>query len=364
MIEKGRISNIQAAMLAITSLTIIGHLILLSVIINQSRQDDWIAAIAGTFLGLIGISALIKLSQSFPGLTLIEILFDQFSWWGKIIGVLYLVYFYIMAILGTRLFVEVYRVIMPDTPMWAFITVILALTAYIVYKGLETLGRLNQIMLPILVFFAIIVAIITVAGGHKDYTNLLPIMGLGIAPAAKGSISVMGWFGEFAIMGMILPYVQQPEKLMKTGIWAAVITLIFFLGPLTGPIALFGVEQAAKLIFPTFAEIRYIHLGIVINRFDAIAIFFWTVGLMIRISLFFYGLSLGVAQSFKLQVYQPLVIPIGWLIGVGSVLFVRSYAELNDFMFQTYVPLNLLMGAVLPVILCIGGILLARKSMK
>lgn len=69
MIEKGRISNTQAAMLAITSLTIIGHLILLTVVFAQSRQDGWIAAIVGTILGLIGIISLVKLSQAFPGLT-------------------------------------------------------------------------------------------------------------------------------------------------------------------------------------------------------------------------------------------------------------------------------------------------------
>lgn len=78
MIERGRISNIQAAMLAITSLTIIGHLVILTVIFAQSRQDGWIAAIVGTILGLLGILVLVKLSQSFPGLTLIEILFQHF----------------------------------------------------------------------------------------------------------------------------------------------------------------------------------------------------------------------------------------------------------------------------------------------
>lgn len=79
MIEKGRISNIQAAMLAITSLTIIGHLILLTVVIQQSRQDGWMATIIGTILGLIGILSIVKLSQCFPGLTLVEILFHHFS---------------------------------------------------------------------------------------------------------------------------------------------------------------------------------------------------------------------------------------------------------------------------------------------
>lgn len=354
MIEKGRISNIQAAMLAITSLTIIGHLILLTVVINQSRQDGWIAAIVGTIFGLIGIIALVKLSQLFPGLTLIEILFKHFSWPGKIIGVLYLIYFYLMVILATRLFAEAYNRIMVETPMWTFVTVILLLSAFIVYLGLETMGRLNQIMLPVLVIFAIAVVILTM-GKEKDYTNLLPILGNGITPVAIGSLTVMGWFGEFVIMGMILPYVQQPKKLVKTGTWAAIITLIFFLGPITGPIATFGPVEAAKLVFPTFSEVRYITAGEVINRFDSIAILFWTVGLMIRISLFYYGLSLGIGQALRLTTYQPLVIPLAWLIGVGSFLLAKNYAELNEFLFQSYVPLNLLMGAAVPLILVFLG---------
>jgi spore germination protein KB len=363
MIEKGRISNTQTAMLAITSLTIVGHLILLTVVLQQSRQDGWIAAIGGTILGLVGIIALVKLSQHFPGLTLIEILFQHFSWPGKIIGVLYLIYFFIMVTLGTRLFAEAYKLIMDETPMWALVTVILLLTTFIVYLGLETLGRLNQIMLPVLVIIAIAVVFLTM-GEKKDYTNLLPIMGNGITPVGIGSLSVMAWFGEFVIMGMILPYVQRPKKLVKTGVGAAVVTLIFFLGPITGPVALFGAEQAAKMAFPTFSEVRYIEAGEVINRFDVIAILFWTVGLMIRISLFFYGLSLGLAQALRLNTYQPLVIPLAWLIGVGTILFAKNYAELNEFLFQSYVPLNLLMGAVLPLALLIWSMTKLKKLRK
>ncbi|MDQ1000215.1 spore germination protein KB [Neobacillus niacini] len=359
MIERGRISNIQAAMLAITSLTIIGHLILLTVVLRQSRQDGWIAAIIGTALGLIGIIAVVKLAQRFPGLTLIEILFIHFSWVGKIIGILYLIYFYIMVVLGVRLFVESYKLIMTETPMWAFVTIILLLTAFIVYSGLESLGRLNQIMLPVLVIIAIAVVFLTM-GEKKDYSNLLPILGNGLQPVGLGALSVMGWFGEFVVLGMILPYVQQPKKLVKTGIWTALITLIFFLGPITGPVALFGPVEAAKMSFPTFSEVRYISAGEVINRFDAIAVLFWTVGLMIRISVFFYGLTLGLAQVFKLRTYQPLVIPMAWLIGVGSFLFAKNYSELNEFLFQSYVPLNIIMGAFIPVALSLTPVIIKK----
>ncbi|MFD2924548.1 GerAB/ArcD/ProY family transporter [Halobacillus naozhouensis] len=361
MIEKGRISNIQAAMLAITSLTIVGHLILLTLVLQQSGRDGWIAAIGGAILGLIGIITLVKLSRYFPGLTLIEILFQHFSWPGKIIGVLYLVYFFIMVTLGTRLFAEAFKKVMDETPMWAFVTVILLLTTYIVYLGLETLGRLNQIMLPVLVIIAMAVVFLTM-GEKKDYTNLLPIMGDGLMPVTVGSLSVMGWFGEFVILGMILPYVQRPEKLVKTGVGVAVVTLIFFLGPITGPVALFGAEQAAKMSLPTYSEVRYIEAGNVINRFDAIAVILWTVGLMIRISLFFYGLSLGLAQALRLNTYRPLVIPLAWLIGVGSILFASNYPELNEFLFKSYVPLNILMGAVIPLTLFILGLMRFKNS--
>ncbi|MFC4617110.1 endospore germination permease [Camelliibacillus cellulosilyticus] len=363
MIEKGRLSNIQTAMLAITSLTIMGHLILLTVILHQSRQDGWIAAIVGTILGLIGILSLVKLSQAFPGLTLIEILFKHFSWPGKVMGVLYLIYFFIMVCLAGRLFVEAYKTVMERTPMWAFLAVILLLTAFIVYSGLETLGRLNQVMLPVLVIIAIVVVFLTM-GGNKDYSNLLPIFGNGLKPVSFGSLSVMGWFGEFVIMGMVLPYVQRPKKLVKTGIGVAIVTLIFFLGPITGPVALFGAEQAAKMVFPTFSEVRYINIGAVINRFDTIAVLFWTVGLMIRISLFYYGLSLGIAQAFGLKSYRPLVVPLGWLIGVGAVLYAQNYAELNAFLFESYVPLNLLMGALVPLILWICSTFIVHKKVN
>lgn len=357
--EKGRISNIQAAMLAITSLTIIAHLILLSLVFHQSRQDSWIAAIIGTCLGLIGIIAITKLSQSFPGLTLIEILFHHFKWPGKMIGILYLVYFYIMTILGVRLFAESYKLVMIETPLWVFVTVILLLCAFIIYLGLETLGRLNQIMLPTISIIAITLVFLTIT--KKDYSNLLPILGDGLSPVALGSLSMMAWFGEFVILGMILPYVQRPKKLLKFNVITAFIVLILFLGPVTGPIATFGPDQAANLSFPTFEEVRYIEAGEVLNRFDAIAVLFWTVGLMIRTSVFFYGLTLGTAQAFKLKSYHPLVIPFSWLIGVGAIIFVKNFQELKEFLFLTYVQFNLLMGAAIPVLLLVVARMIMKK---
>jgi spore germination protein KB len=349
MIERGRISNIQAAMLGITSLTIIGHLIILTLIFDQSHQDSWIAVIVGTVFGLVGVLSLSKLCKSFPEETLIQILMNHFSWPGKVIGFLYLLYFFVMVVLGVRLFAEAYRTIFTETPRVVFIIVIILLTAYIVYLGLETLGRVNQIMLAVLVLFAISVVFLTMNQG-KDYSNLLPIMGQGLMPVAKGAITVVGWFGEFVVMGMIFPYTKMPKKLIKTGFFVSLVTLIFFLGPITGPIALFGPNLAANMTFPTFSEVRYIAAGEVINRFDAIAILFWTVGLMIRISIFYYGLILGTAQFFKLDSYRPLVIPFAWFIGVCALIFTKNFSELTEFLYQSYVPLNLLMGILLPLI--------------
>ncbi|MGJ7913164.1 GerAB/ArcD/ProY family transporter [Neobacillus sp. LXY-1] len=359
--EKGQISNVQAAMLAITSLTIIGHLILLTLVLDQSKQDGWLAGIVGSILSLIGILALSKLVQRFPGLSLIEILFQHFSWIGKILGIIYLLYFYIMAVLGVRLFGEAYKIIMEETPLWAFISVILLLTAFIVYLGLETLARINQIMLPVLVLAAVSVVFMTFVN-DKDYGNLLPIMGNGVIPVAKGAVSIMGWFGEFVILGMVLPYVKRPEKLIKTGLYAVGFTLLFFLGPITGPVALFGPEEAANMSFPTFTEVRYIEAGEVVNRFDAIAILFWTVGLMVRISLFFYGLSLGTAQVLRISTYQPLIVPIGWLIGVGAIFFSKNFIELTEFLFKTYVPLNILMGTVLPLLFIFWAVVRRKRK--
>ncbi|MCR2807446.1 GerAB/ArcD/ProY family transporter [Paenibacillus soyae] len=358
MIEKGRISNIQSAMLAITSLTIMGHLIVLTLVISHSKENGWIAAIIGTALGLIGIVAVTRLSQRFPGLTLIEILFRHFSWPGKIAAIVYLLYFFILTLLAVRLFGEAYKSILYETPLTAFIVIILLVSAYAVYLGLETIGRMNQIMLPILVVMAIVVAYLTMP--NKDYSNLLPILGEGWMPVGAGALSVMGWFGEIVIMGMLLPYVQKPERLMKANLWVAALTLIFFLGPVTGPVAMFGATEAAKMTFPTFSEVRYIEAGEVLNRFDAIAVLFWTVGLLFRISIFYYGLCLGTAQALKLKTYRPLVLPFGWLIGAGSLWFAADYEEIQSFLFGVYAPLNITMGALLPVLL----LLLSRLIQK
>ncbi|TYP79253.1 GerAB/ArcD/ProY family transporter [Paenibacillus methanolicus] len=353
MIERGRISNIQAAMLSIMTLTIMGHLILLTLVIVRSRQDGWISATIGTALGLSSVFAVTKLAQRHPGVSLVELAASRFRLAGKLLAMLFLLYFGLMTILAVRLFAETYSMIMPETPFVAFVAIILLLCAYLVHQGLETFGRMNQIMLPVLVAVAMLVVLLTV--GQKDYGNLLPILGRGPGPVAAGALSIMGWFGEFVLMGMILPYARHPAKLMRYTFAASGLTLLFFIGPVTGPIAMFGADEAARLTFPTFAEVRYIEASDVLNRFDAIAILFWTVGLMFRITVFFYGLCLGTGQLLKLRDYRPLILPYGWLLGGCAFWFADNFEEMSDFLFRVYVPLNLVFGYAVPILLALAS---------
>jgi spore germination protein KB len=86
------------------------------------------------------------------------------------------------------------------------------------------------------------------------------------------------------------------------------------------------------------------------------------VGLTIHVSLFLYGVCLGLKQMFKLPTYHPLVVPVAWLCGICALLFAGNYAEVNEFLFHSYVPLNLLMGVALPFLLCLWAAIFMRKG--
>lgn len=359
MIENGKIGKIQYAMLAITSLTIIGHLILLSLTLYESKQDAWIAAIIGAVFAIPSMLALHKLVKPFKRMTLIEILYFRFSWIGKGIAVTYLMYFLLMLIVGVRLFGETYELQSPGTPMVMFFIILLVLAVSVAITGIEPLARFTQILLPILVFSALVVVFLSL--DDKDYSYLLPILGNGFSPVIKGAVTILGWYGQFVVMGMVYPYVNQKKKMSKNHLGVNLLTMVFILGPIIGPVAIFGPNQAAQLPFPTYSELRYISAGTVFNRMDAVAILFWTVGLTVYTSLFLYVLALGTAQILKTKSYRPLVPCFGWLAGIGAVLLANDFQEVRLFLFRIYVPMNIVMGILLPIVLALF-VPLAKKT--
>jgi spore germination protein KB len=345
-----QISKTQALMLGISSITVTGHLLFIPAIINHAGRDCWLsvllAAIPALFIGYMVAS----LSKLYPGQTLVEYVQSiTGKWIGKLLAVLFLFYFFHDAALSIRGFGEFFAsVITPRTPIMIYFTAIVILAGYAVRSGLEVLARTNFIFLVLMIPIGILASILT--HKEKDYANFLPVLEFGPEPMLMGSLNLIALYSSFLVLGMVFPHVNKQAKLRKASVITMGILVLMFLGPVTGPVAVFGGERSTGLSFPTYQLLRDIEIA-ELQRLDILAIFLWSLGSFSKISLYLFAVTYGLSKLLKLDDYRFMVAPTGALLVIFSLLLSDNFVGIYRFLQNIYPFYAILIALAIPSML-------------
>jgi len=348
--EKIYITKIQALMLGISSITVTGHLLVIPVIIGHAGRDCWISLLLTIIPALLIGFTVALLSQRYQGYSMVE--YCQLilgKWLGKLVVVIFLIYFLHEASLSIRGFGEFYTsAVTPRTPISVFLVAILILAGYAVRCGLEVIARTNQVILISLIPIGILASIIT--HQDKDYRNFLPILENSMGSVWEGSLAIVALFSSIFVLSMVFPFVNDTKQLKRYSIMTMLILIIMFVGPVTGVVAIYGAERAQGLYFPTFLILRDIELGALL-RLDILGILLWLLGSFSKVTLFLYAIVLGLAQLFKLKDHTILVVPIGALITIISIINSEDLIGIFRFLKNFYPYYATFVGFVLPLVL-------------
>ena len=200
---------------------------------------------------------------------------------------------------------------MVNTPIIVIMASMVILCALIVRGGIEVLGRVAELFLPVFIFPICILIILLSA--DLDFKNIFPILGDGIMPPLKGAIIPGGWFSEFFLIIFLLPFLADMKKGMKYGmmtVFAVMMTLV-----VVNLIVLFvlGSTTSSK-VYPLMNVSRYVSFGEFFEHLESAVMAIWVVGAFVKISVFFYAAALSTAQWLNLSDYRPVVWPIGIFI--------------------------------------------------
>ncbi|MFZ5967330.1 MAG: GerAB/ArcD/ProY family transporter [Bacillota bacterium] len=354
--EQPHITEHQLRLIIVGSITVTGHLLFVPIVFDMAGRDGWLSLLIAVIPGLAAASILTTLGISVSGQSLIELsctLMGKVI--GKIVGLVYVGYFFLIPAITLRALMNfMTEVFMLRTPSFVFGVLFLLVCGYAAFMGLEGFLRANEVLLPLLIVAGILAS--SMAFPDKDFQRLLPIMEDGIAPVLRGSIPLIALMAEMVVIGMVQPALSSPTALRKANIGAVLIISALFVGPLTGPIAIFGVDLAAKQIYPTYEQIKYIKLAFLENL-QPLAVLLWLAGSFGKISLFYYASSLGAAQVFGLTSYRRLVIPVGFIILILAVVAFPSTVAIRQFIAGSYAVISIGLGMILPlVLLCIASL--------
>ena len=329
--------------------------------VPPQNVDLWICEIISFFIMLIISLPTYYLWKKNPTQSVIQICKTVLGKVGILIGLLYVFFFiHITAITTAQLGEFMTSAVMPETPISFFIIMIIAFSVYTVYKGLNVVGRMSEIVFPITIL-AIITIIILLAKNIK-LENLLPIMEKGIVPVMEGGVGVAFQVIEIVGIAMILPNLKNGKDAVKVYLLSfSLITFVLLITTIP-VLTIWGSKQASNLLFPFFTTIKIASVGGFIERIEAVHMAIWILGTFVKVSFFYYLSVIGISQVFNFKDYRMNILPVGAVIVPLSILIAPNIISLREFtsykIFTWYVMFFILL---LPCVLFISSII-KRKA--
>ncbi|CQR54087.1 GerAB/ArcD/ProY family transporter [Paenibacillus riograndensis] len=336
MIEKGKISAAQLGLLFYSVTAYDGILYIPKVTGKEAGHDLWLSPIWAHLLGLLFVLGMLRLSSRFPKETIIQYSVRLLGpWAGKAVGLVVILYGINLTSVILREFGDfISAVFLRETPPLIAIGGIVLLVAYAVRGGLEVLGRLAELFLPItfLVFGLLIILSIP----EWDVNNILPVMGEGIAPSIKGALVPFSWFSGYLMLGLYFPFVSNQKKTTVCIVltWFALMVTLSVSGLVS--VFLFG-KHVSTLNYPFIEVVRYIGIGKFIQHVDALLLIVWLPGTFIQLTTYLYTAALGASQWFGLKNYRQLVFPVGFIALVLSMWRTSGVEEFQIYLGTSHV---------------------------
>lgn len=362
MLEKGKISNKQMVMLFTICRLMLTMAFLPYVNSPPWSQDLWISSILAFPMHIILALPVYTLAKRFSKLSLIESIEAILGPGGKILGALYVWFFLhrtstILRELGEFLTAVPY----PETPIIVFIIASALCAAYAVFHGLETIGRLAEIIAPVILSSVFLVFLLIAK--DVDISNLTPVLEDGIVPVLYGAFVIAARTTMGMFLWILIPYINEPRKIRNSLLIVFLIFSLHLTPSAITTIGVFGVKQAKSLDFPFFKLVRMISIGDFLERIDALFVGFWALGMLIEITTHYYLAVLTGAQLLNLKDYRPIVVAMGTVMVSMSIFQADSMIALNEFLSYRVLTLyNLLFTFAIPLLLLIVAVIRKKRA--
>jgi spore germination protein KB len=364
LIEKGKISSRQAVLLLVSGILATGLLIFPSLITAVAGPDAWLAVGLASGVALVIILITVSLNTRFPGKTIVEYSEDILGkLLGKTVGAAFIWFFLFLTAIAVREFGEfMITVFFEETPLVVFVSSLLLVAALAVYNGLEVIGRVNEMMLALVItafFFFILLA-----ANQMEPARLSPTLATGLSPVLQGAFTASGWLGEVVAIGFLVPYLNHPALTRRIGVVSVLILLSILIVAVMAAVMCFGPAQSGQIQFPVFMIARNVSIINIFERAESFFMLLWIAGMFAKITVYYYYTTLATGQWFQLNDYRPLTLPLGTIIGALVFLSFTNNPEVIGFIQHVWSPYALPIELGLPAILLITAVIRGQGGRK
>ncbi len=361
MIEKGRISARQAIYLVANTILATMILFLPSLLAREAGQDGWLAVLLAGAAGMLVGLLVVDLGLRFPDRNFAEYTRELLGPYlgGFLTVALALFFFYVCGVIVREFGELLATAVMPETPLAAFHILIVALAAYGAYLGLEVFARAGEIVFPISLFLGL--AILAMALPDLDPTQVLPAFVHPFSSVARAALGLVTFYGEGTVFLFFLPCLRRPREAWRVVAWVPPFLTFAMLLSFLGVVSLFGVEESARLIFPTFEFAKTVRFAGFLERVESLVVGIWVMTVGIKVTTIFYTCVLALAEVLRLRDYRPLILPLSvWLVALSLLQF-RDVIHLREFLGRFIGPFGLTFQLGIPFFVWAAALLRGKR---
>ncbi|WP_248923954.1 GerAB/ArcD/ProY family transporter [Paenibacillus hamazuiensis] len=257
-------------------------------------------------------------------------LIDIFLGAGKAFAVILLVpvtfYFLMEIVIMVRAYSEIIKMIfLENTPIWAIIALLLAVTTMISSLGIETVFRTG--LLIAVLFLPIFLLVLSISFQNADWRYVFPLMderavSLSYVLSRPFLLSLFAFAGGFTFLGFIQPYIPYKRRSVMG---ASALLLPLFLISVYVPLLTFGQNTVFELQFPFITAIDTVNITWLM--FDRVTMFFMIT--LICFVLLFFSLVMWKA-TLLIRRALPFIRPIPAKLLLALALFILCL-QIPDF---------------------------------
>ncbi|MDO7906430.1 GerAB/ArcD/ProY family transporter [Paenibacillus sp. JX-17] len=360
--DKIKLSSLE--MLALIMMLVLGT----SLVISQadaSRQDAWIANLLGIIPGVLIFLMYGFLHSRFPGYTLLgyaKLLLG--SYLGKALGFLYLLFFLYGASRDLRDNGALIAMkALTRTPIGVVNMIMILTVAYVLYLGIEVLGRTAMLFLVLIIILGAVSLGLLTFSGVIHLSFIQPILGQGWKPVLQAVYQEV-WmfpFGETICFVMLLPYLTGKAAGTGIGITAVVLAGLMLVVTVFITITVIGPDLRMRSDFPLQTVISLIRIQNFIERLDVVFIMTAVIGMCFKISIYYQAALLAASELFHIPV-KRLILPFAFILLIASLTIAGSFQEHHEEGKAVLVTIFPVFSVCIPLLLVVVALVKPRKK--
>ncbi|WP_066048547.1 GerAB/ArcD/ProY family transporter [Robertmurraya korlensis] len=358
--NKNKVTNKQLVFMIIQAQIGVGILSLPHDVALVAKQDGWISTLLAGVISQVIILIIWGLCRRFPSLSLYQILPNLLGKvLGKFITLSYALYFMVTGSLVLARYSDIIdKWILPRTPNWITMVLVLITCIYIVGAGVTSIARFYVLVSPILF---LLIVLISYSLKDANFLYIFPIGGTDLQTIFKGTKEAAFSMLGFELFLFIHPFVQASGKgKLKAITTANIFVTTYYTFMVFASLVYFETNTDIALTPEPLLYMIKAYSFQVLERTDLFFLSLWLIVVATSIANWLFLSAMGFASLFKKIPYTSFL-PL--VAGIYLVLALLPDQERDFESFNKFLgPSHYIFIIMIPFLLLIVSLVLSKKE--